>query len=76
MVFEKVKEVIANIMNLDPDEITLESNIIEDFGADSLDAYQVIMELEEAFDIEIPTEEIEKIRTVEEVVDLITNELN
>ena len=76
MVFEKLKEIIANVLNVDPDEIKPESTIIDDLGADSLDVYQIAMEIEEEFEIEIPTEEIEGIKTVGEAVELINNAVN
>ncbi|TDT61609.1 acyl carrier protein [Fonticella tunisiensis] len=71
MVFEKVKERISDILGVDPDDITMESSFIDDLGADSLDIVELIMALEEEFDIEIPDEEAEKIQTVGDVVDYI-----
>ncbi len=76
MEFEKLKKVIADVLNVDPEEITLESTFVDDLGADSLDVFQIIMGLEEVFDIEIPAEEAEKITTVEEAVNLIKNAVN
>jgi len=60
---------------VDPDEITMDT-AFDDLGADSLDLFQIIMGLEEAFDIEIPSEKAEKIKTVEEALEMIKNELN
>ena len=54
MEFEKLKKVIAEVLNVDPDEITMETTFTDDLGADSLDLFQIIMGLEEEFDIEIP----------------------
>lgn len=71
MIFEKVKERISDILGVDADEITIESSFIDDLGADSLDIVELIMALEEEFDIEIPDEEAEKIQTVADVVDYI-----
>lgn len=71
MEFEKLKEVIAEVLNVDPDEITMETTFVDDLGADSLDIFQVVMGIEEAFDIEIPAEKAEKISTVGEAVELI-----
>ena len=71
MEFEKLKKVIAEVLNVDPDEITLETTFLDDLGADSLDVFQIIMGIEEEFDIEIPAEKAEKITTVEEAVELI-----
>ena len=76
MEFEKLKKVIAEVLNVDPDEITMETTFMEDLGADSLDIFQIIMGIEEEFDIEIPTEKAEKISTVEEAVELIKSALN
>ena len=76
MDFEKLNKVIADVLNVDPEEITMESTFVDDLGADSLDVFQIIMGLEEVFDIEIPAEEAEKITTVEEAVNLIKNAVN
>ena len=76
MEFEKLKKVIAEVLNVDPDEITMETTFTEDLGADSLDVFQIIMGIEEEFDIEIPTEKAEQIETVEEAVELIKSKLN
>ena len=76
MEFEKLKKVIADVLNVDPEEITMESTFVDDLGADSLDVFQIIMGLEEVFDIESPAEEAEKITTVEEAVNLIKNAVN
>lgn len=73
MELEKLQEVIAGVLNVDPKEITLETTFLEDLGADSLDVYQIIMKIEEAFEIEIPPEQAEHIVTVGEAVDLIKN---
>lgn len=71
MVFEKVKGIIADQLGVDENEVTMESSFIDDLGADSLDIVELIMALEEEFDIEIPDEEAEKISTVGNVVDYI-----
>ncbi len=76
MEFEKLKRVIAEVLNVDPDEISPESTFLDDLGADSLDVFQIIMGIEEEFDIEIPPEKAEKITTVEEAVELIKGALN
>lgn len=76
MEFEKLKKVIAEVLNVDPDEITMETTFMDDLGADSLDVFQIIMGIEEEFDIEIPADKAEKITTVEEAVDLIKGALN
>lgn len=76
MEFEKLKKVIAEVLNVDPDEITMETTFMDDLGADSLDVFQIIMGIEEEFDIEIPADKAEKITTVEEAVELIKGALN
>lgn len=76
MEFEKLKKVIAEVLNVDPEEISLDSTFIDDLGADSLDVFQIIMGIEEEFDIEIPAEKAEKISTVEEAVEMIKSAVN
>lgn len=73
MEFEKLRQVIAQILNVDPKEIAPETTFMEDLGADSLDIFQIIMGIEEEFDIEISAEDAEHITTVEEAVHLIRN---
>ncbi|MBQ9963514.1 MAG: acyl carrier protein [Clostridia bacterium] len=68
MVFEKIKLILSNQFDVEEDTITAETNIMEDLGADSLDVVDMLMSLEDEFDVEIPDEEIEKMRTVAEVV--------
>jgi acyl carrier protein len=69
--FDEVKEVIVEQLNVNADEVKLESNFVEDLGADSLDVVELVMALEEKFEIEIPDEAAEKIATVKDVVDYI-----
>mgnify|MGYP003593041191 FL=1 len=76
MEFEKLKEVIANVLNVDPEEIRMETTFVDDLGADSLDVFQIIMGIEDEFDIKIPEEKAEKIATVGEAVELIKEALN
>ena len=76
MEFEKLKKIIAEVLNVDPDEITMETTFQDDLGADSLDVYQIIMGIEEGFDIEIPAESAEQVTTVEEAVEMIKNAVN
>lgn len=71
MELKKLQEVIAEILNVDPREITEKTTFLEDLGADSLDVYQIIMGIEDAFQIEIPAEKVERITTVGEAVELI-----
>ena len=54
MEFEKIQQIIAEVLNIDPQEITMDTTFVDDLGADSLDVFQIIMGIEEEFDIEIP----------------------
>ena len=76
MEFEKVKKIIVEVLNVDGDDITPDTTFIDDLGADSLDVFQIIMGIEEEFDIEIPAEKAEKISTVEEAVEMIKAAVN
>ena len=69
--FEKLRDIIVEVLNVDETEVTMESTFIDDLGADSLDVFQIIMGIEEEFDIEIPNEEAEKIVTVGDAVEQI-----
>jgi acyl carrier protein len=73
MELEKIRQIIAGILNVNPDEVNADSAFIEDLGADSLDVFQIIMGVEEEFDIEISPEEAERISTVAEAVELVRN---
>ncbi|MCX7711047.1 MAG: acyl carrier protein [Clostridia bacterium] len=73
MVFEKVKKIVVEQLGVEEDDITMESSFIDDLGADSLDIVELIMALEEEFDMEIPDSEAEKITTVGDAVDYIKN---
>jgi acyl carrier protein len=70
-VFEKVKEIIVNQLGVTDTAVTLEASFIDDLGADSLDIVELVMALEEEFDMEIPDEDAEKVVTVGDVVDYI-----
>jgi acyl carrier protein len=73
MIFEKVRKIIVEQLGVEEEDVTLESSFIDDLGADSLDIVELIMALEEEFDLEIPDSEAEKITTVGEAVDYIKN---
>ncbi len=75
MEFEKLKTIIAEVLNVDPNEITAETTFTDDLGADSLDIYQIIMGIEDAFDIKIPEDAAEGINTVGQAVDMIKDAL-
>ncbi len=76
MEFEKLREIIAEVLNVDPEEITMDTTFVDDLGADSLDVFQIIMGIEEEFDIEISNEDAEKIVTVGDAVEQIKNAVN
>ena len=76
MEFEKLKKIIVEVLNVEESEISMETTFIDDLGADSLDVFQIIMGLEEEFDIEIPNEQAEKIVAVGDAVEQIKNALN
>ena len=76
MEFEKLQDIIAEVLNVDPEEITMDTTFVDDLGADSLDVFQIIMGIEEEFDIEISNEDAEKIVTVGDVVEQIKNAVN
>ena len=71
MEFEKLAKIIAEVLNVDANEITLDTTFVDELGADSLDVFQIIMGIEEEFDIEIPNEEAEKIVSVGDAVEEI-----
>ena len=71
MEFEKLQDIIADVLNVQKEEIRPETTFVDDLGADSLDIFQIIMGIEEEFDIEIDNEEAEKIVTVQDAVDQI-----
>ena len=76
MEFEKLKEIIADVLNMDPDDIREDMTFVDDLGADSLDIFQIILGIEELYDIEIDNEEAEKIVTVGDAVEQIKNATN
>lgn len=75
MVFEKVREILCEQLDIPEDEVTVDTNIVSDLGLDSIDVVDFIMSLEEEFDKEIPDEDIEKIKTIGDVVSYIENSL-
>ena len=76
MEFEKLQAIIADVLNVPKDDITPETTFVDDLGADSLDIFQIIMGIEEEFDIEIDNEEAEKIVSVGDAVEAIKSALN
>ncbi len=71
MVFEKIKTILAQQLDVSEEEITMETNIADDLGADSLDVVDIIMSIEDEFEIEVPDDKIEGIKTVGDVVGYI-----
>jgi acyl carrier protein len=69
----KVKNIIVEQLGVTPEQVTPEASFIEDLGADSLDTVELVMALEEEFDVQIPDDEAEKITTVQQAVDYINN---
>jgi acyl carrier protein len=76
MEFEKLRSIIVEVLNVDEGEVKPDSTFVDDLGADSLDVFQIIMGIEEEFDIEIPNEEAEKIVTVGDAVEQIKKAIN
>ncbi|MBQ4560211.1 MAG: acyl carrier protein [Tyzzerella sp.] len=76
MEFEKLKEIIIDVLNVSEEDIKMETTFVDDLGADSLDIFQIIMGIEEAFDIEIENEDAEKIVTVGDAVEQIKSAVN
>lgn len=70
-IFEKVKDLIVENLGVNPEAVTLEASFVEDLGADSLDVVEFVMALEQEFELEIPDEDAEKIKTVGDAVDYI-----
>ena len=71
MIFEKLKDIIAEQLSVEADEVTMDSNIQDDLGADSLDVVDLITTIEDEFDISIPDEAVEEIKTVGDIVNYI-----
>ena len=72
----KVREIIINELGVEPEKVTPEASFVEDLGADSLDTVELVMALEEEFETEIPDEDAEKITTVQQAIDYITERRN
>ena len=70
---EKIKEIVADQLGIDEDDIKLESNFKEDLEADSLDLFELVMALEEEYGVEIPAEDLEKIATVNDIIEYLKN---
>ena len=75
MIFEEIKDILAQQLDLDPDTIKLTSNLAGDLGADSLDAIDIVMSLEDQYGIEVPDSVIESMKTVEDIVGFIESNI-
>ncbi len=71
MTFDKVKEIIVDQLDVDEDKVTMEASIVDDLGADSLDIVDMVMTLEEEFDVKISDDEVENVKTVGDIVKII-----
>ena len=76
MEFEKLQQIIAEVLNIEPDEITMNTTFVDDLGADSLDVVDLLMSIEDEFEVEIPDEEVENIKTVGALVEYIEGHTN
>jgi acyl carrier protein len=74
-IFEKVKSIVAEQLSVEGEQVTPEANFQNDLNADSLDVVEMVMALEEAFDVEIPDEAAEEIKTVQDAVDYISGKV-
>lgn len=74
MIFEKIKTILADQLDVDEDSITMETDIAADLGADSLDVVELIMSIEDEFEVEVPDEKIEGITTVGDIVNYIQSQ--
>ena len=76
MEFEKLKGIIVDVLNVEENDVRMDTTFVDDLGADSLDIFQIITGIEDEFNIEIPTEEAEKIVTISDAVEQIKNAIN
>ena len=75
MVLDKIKEFIVDQLSVDPDEIQMDTNLMKDLEADSLDAVEIIMAIEDEYDIEIPDEDAERFHTIRDIVTYVEKEI-
>jgi len=76
MIFEKVREIISNELSVSKEEITLETNLQDDLGADSLDAVELVMSIEDEFNIQIPDDAAQNLKTVADIVKYLEEHVN
>ncbi len=75
MVFEKIKNILAEQLDADAEDMTMDTNIAKDLGADSLDVVELLMSIEDEFEVEIPDEEIENIKTIGDLTEYIQSNM-
>jgi len=75
MILDKMKDILVEQLECDPEDITMESLLVDDLGADSLDAIDIVMSVEDTFKVEVPDEIIEKIETVGDIVNYIEDHI-
>jgi acyl carrier protein len=76
MVFDEIREILADQLDVNMDDITMESNLSDDLGADSLDAIDIVMSIEDQYSIEVPDETIETMKTVEDIVVFVESKID
>jgi acyl carrier protein len=76
MVFDEIREILADQLDVNMDDITMESNLSDDLGADSLDAIDIVMSIEDQYSIEVPDETIETMKTVEDIVVFVESNID
>lgn len=75
MIFDEVKEILVEQLGVNEDDVELTSRLVDDLGADSLDAIDIVMSIEDEYSIEVPDETIEQMKTVEDIVNFIENNM-
>lgn len=75
MIFDEVKEILVEQLGINEDDVELTSSLVDDLGADSLDAIDIVMSIEDEYSIEVPDEAIEQMKTVEDIVNFIENNI-
>ena len=73
MEFEKLRDIIVEVLNVDESEVKMDSTFVDDLGADSLDLFELVMALEDEYNVEIPAEELTDLNTVGDVIDYLKN---
>lgn len=74
-IFEELKEVLIEHLGVEPEDVTMDANVVDDLGADSLDIVEIIMGIEDEFDIEVDDEDVENLKTVRQLVECISKQL-